>query len=97
MASSIEAEELGPFEAKSFAHADPAVRYDLFWFTERQAVDATIRDGLADRLSAAQEPDTSLRVWTVANTLLLATTTPAENDEAAAIADHYDRIIAGDE
>ncbi len=93
----VEAEEFGAFEAKSFTHTDPEIRYDLLYFTERQSIDSTIREDITTRLSAINEPDSSLRVWTVADTLFLAVTTPADDADAEAIAAHYNQLIAGEE
>ncbi len=93
----VEASAFGAFEIKSFTHTDPEIRYDLVYFTERQPIDSTISETITARLSALAEPDTSLQVWTVANTLFLAVTTPADDADAEAIAAHYNQLIAGEE
>jgi len=93
----VEAEDFGAFEVKSFSHADPEIRYDLFYFTERQPVDTTIPEVISTRLSATVEPGSTLQVWTVAETLYLAVTTPAGDTDAEAIVAHYDQLIAGEE
>ncbi len=93
----VDSEEFGAFEVKSFTHAEPEIRYDLVYFTERQPIDSTISETITARLSALAEPDTSLQVWTVANTLFLAVTAPADDPDAEAIVAHYDQLIAGEE
>lgn len=89
--------EVGAFEAKSFVHTDPEVRYDLFYFTERQPTGATVIDEIMTLVSAAAGEGSTVQVWTVADTLFVATTVPSADETAPLITAHYNQVLAGEE
>lgn len=93
----VEAVEVGAFEAKSFVHTDPEVRYDLFYFTERQPAGATVGDEISARVTAVAGEDTTVQVWSVGSTLFVATTVPSADETAPLITAHYDQVLAGEE
>jgi hypothetical protein len=93
----VEAAEVGAFEAKSFVHTDPEVRYDLFYFTERQPAEATVRDEISARVTEVAGEGTTVEVWSVGGTLFVATTIPSADETAPLLTAHYDQVLAGEE